>query len=390
MAEGSACMHKGNMVKLLLQPDDGIKPLLAGMDGAKKSIRILIFRFDRAEIEKALVDAVGRGVSVQALIAYTNRGEEKNLRRLEMRLLEKGITVTRTADDLVRYHGKMIIVDDKELYILGFNFTHLDIDLSRSFGIVSREPAVVKEAVRLFECDARRQPYTDSKSDDLIVSPVNARERLTKFIKDAKKRILLYEMKISDRDFIALLNKKISEGVEVRVLSRAAAKGGTVPVRRLSTRLHLRAILRDGDTAFVGSQSLRKLELEARREIGIIVHGKPLVKKMESVFEADWKKSEPVVEADAITNALHVPAKKVAKELAKHVSVKPVIEQVIDRVMEKHDDASFEPEEVAQTVREAFREEVQGAVVTALRDLVVQAVQDNHESNGGGGKTESK
>jgi cardiolipin synthase len=100
----------------MVQPDDGIEPLLTALRSAKKSILILIFRYDRSEIERALVEAVQRGVTVQALIAFTNRGEEKNLRKLEMRLLERGITVTRTADDLVRYHGKMFIIDRKELF----------------------------------------------------------------------------------------------------------------------------------------------------------------------------------------------------------------------------------------------------------------------------------
>ena len=75
-------------MKLLVQPEDGIKPLLEGLRKAKKTIHILIFRFDRPEIEKELVAAVQRGVTVHALIAYTNQGEEKNLRRLEMRLKE--------------------------------------------------------------------------------------------------------------------------------------------------------------------------------------------------------------------------------------------------------------------------------------------------------------
>lgn len=371
-------------VKVLIQPDDGIQPLLDGIEKAKKNIRILIFRFDRAEIEKALVAAVARGVTVQALIAHTNQGGDKNLRRLEMRLLEKGVTVTRTADDLVRYHGKMMIVDDKWLYVLAYNYTHLDIDLSRSFGIVTRTAGVVEEATRLFDADAHRQPYTESKDKDLVVSPVNARERLVDFIDGAKKQLLLYEMKISDREFVKLLDKKISEGVDVRVLSRASAKGGgSIPVRRMNTRLHLRAILRDGAAAFVGSQSLRKLELEARREIGVIVHDKAAIKKMEQVFEQDWKKSEPVIEQDAIANALAVPAKKVAKEVAKQVAVKPVVEQVLDKVLEANENASFEPEEVAQTVREAFREQVQGAVVSALRDLVVQTVKNEGKDSEG-------
>jgi cardiolipin synthase A/B len=369
---------KGPCVKLLIQPEDGIKRLLQALKNAKKSIRILIFRFDRSEIEKALVAALKRGVRVEALIAYTNQGEEKNLRRLESRLIAQGIMVTRTNDDLVRYHGKMFIIDDKILYVLGFNFTHMDIDLSRSFGIAISKPAVVKEAIRLFECDSRRQPYSlgSSANNDLVVSPINARKRLAEFIGDAKKRLLMYEMKISDREFVKLLNKKISEGVEVRILARTSAKGGAIPVRRVNMRLHLRAIMRDGEEAFIGSQSLRKLELEARREIGIIFKAKTIVKEMEEIFEKDWKSSEPVLEANHLAAALDIPANKVAKEVAKHIAIKPTMEQVLDKVIDAKSDASFEPAEVAQTVREAFRDEGHGAVVDALHELVVKPAQE--------------
>jgi phosphatidylserine/phosphatidylglycerophosphate/cardiolipin synthase-like enzyme len=360
-------------VKLLIQPDDGVKPLLDALNKAKRSIRILIFRFDRAEIEKALVAAAGRGVSVHALIAHTNRGEDGNLRRLEMRLLAQGITVARTSDDLVRYHGKMFVVDDKTLYLLGFNFTHLDIDLSRSFGLSIARPTLVKEAIRLFECDSRRQKYTGAKGD-LVVSPVNARKKLTDFIGGAKKTLMMYEMKVSDRDFLKLLNKKISDGVEMRILSRGAAKDSSIPARKLPSRLHLRCILRDGDTAFLGSQSLSKLELEARREIGVIFRDSAIVKKMEEVFEGDWKRSEPAIPSDAIS-ALNLPAKKVAKEVAKKIAIKPVVEQVLDKVMDPKSDVAFEPEEVAQTVRDAFRDEVHGAVATVLREMVANSVQ---------------
>lgn len=361
-------------MKLLVQPEDGIKPLLAAIDKAKKSIRILIFRFDRAEIQKALVAAVERGVAVKALIAYTNRGEEKNLRKLEMQMLERGITVSRTADDLVRYHGKMLIVDDKELYVLAYNFTHMDIDLSRSFGLCVKTPDMVKEAMNLFECDAHRQPYKPKGKTGLVVSPVNAREKLTDFIRKTKKRLFLYEMKISDRDFVKLLQQKISEGVEVRVLSRAATKSDSLPVRKLPTRLHARVMLRDGDTVFLGSQSLRKLELEARREIGLIVKDPKTVRQMEEIFEADWKTSEPAVPQNAIEAAFEVPAKKVAKELAKKIAVKPVLEKVLDRVIDIRDEAPFEPDEIAQTVRDAVRQEVHEAVADALRNLVQESV----------------
>ena len=77
-------------VDLIIQPDDGLTPLLQAVRHAKTKIDILIFRFDRAELEKALEAAVGRGVVVRALIAHTNRGGEKVLRKLELKMLAAG------------------------------------------------------------------------------------------------------------------------------------------------------------------------------------------------------------------------------------------------------------------------------------------------------------
>ena len=51
------------------------------------------------------------------------------------------------------------------------------------------------------------------------------------------------------------------------------------------------AIVRDGRRAFVGSQSLRKLELDERREVGLIVRAAPIVKEIQRVFEEDWAKT---------------------------------------------------------------------------------------------------
>ena len=79
---------------------------------------------------------------MRALIAHTNRGGEDRLRKLELRLLERGVTVSRTADDLARYHGKMLVADD-QLFVLGFNYTKLDIDKSRSFGLVTKNKGLI-------------------------------------------------------------------------------------------------------------------------------------------------------------------------------------------------------------------------------------------------------
>ena len=279
-------------MKLIIQPGEGVVPIVKAIRKAKRTVDIVIFRFDRAEVEKALDEAVDRGVKVRALIAHTNKGGEKTLRRLELRLLEYGATVARTADDLARYHGKLMIVDGAALHVYGFNYTKLDIDKSRSFGIITRDKKIVREAAQLFEADALRQSYTPTHPR-LVVSPENSRAVLTAFIKGAKKQLLIYDSHVSDNAVQKVLAERAKAGVEVRIIGALEKALPQVKIRALADlRLHVRAIVRDGRDAFVGSQSLRKLELEGRREVGIIVTNAGVVRKLQSVFETDWESAK--------------------------------------------------------------------------------------------------
>ena len=195
-------------------------------------------------------------------------------------MLEKGILVARTGDAFVRYHGKMMIVDREALHVYGFNFTALDLK-SRSFGIVTKDRQAVTEALRLFESDTLRQEYEPQEDGSFVVSPENAREMLATFIKRAKKQLLIYDPKITDLQMIRLINQRIKAGVDVRVIGKVGKRGGAMRVQKMPAhRLHVRAMVSDGDTAFVGSQSLRALELDARREIGLIVKEPKTVKQM--------------------------------------------------------------------------------------------------------------
>src|SRR5438067_7698514 len=164
-------------VELIVQPDDGIKPLLETIAAAQKSIDLMIFRFDLKSMEKELVAARERGVGVRALIAHESSQGDKRLRQLELHMLDKGILVARTGDAFTRYHGKMMIVDRDALHVYGFNFTALDLK-SRSFGIVTKDRRAVTEALRLFESDTLRQEYEPQEDGSFVVSPENAREIL--------------------------------------------------------------------------------------------------------------------------------------------------------------------------------------------------------------------
>ncbi|MEO8026253.1 MAG: phospholipase D-like domain-containing protein [Bryobacteraceae bacterium] len=279
---------EGLILKLLVQPRDGVGPLLAGIKSAKKSIDILIFRMDFNDIEAALIAASGKGIAVRALIAHTNRGGEPKLRSMEMRFLEAGITVGRTAADLTRYHGKMMIVDRRLLFLLSFNFVHLDIDHSRGFGVIAKNAKVVGEAVKLFEADLNRQTY-EAGLGTFIVSPTNARKELAAFLKQARKQLLIYDPDLADKQMIRILEDQAKAGIEVKVIGNMLAPSSNIAVAALTNiRLHTRTIIRDGRQAFIGSQSLRESELDERREIGMMVRTSTIVGELLATFEKDW------------------------------------------------------------------------------------------------------
>lgn len=278
-------------VELVVQPRDGIKAVVKAVEAAKKSVDLIIFRFDLKPLEKAVEDAVGRGVTVRALIAHTNSGGEKGLRQLELRMLKAGVTVSRTSGDLVRYHGKMMIIDREEVYVNGFNFTAKDLK-SRSLGLVSRDAKVVREALRLFEADAQREDF-EPNNEGFVISPENAREELATFIKRTKKSLVIWDPKVSDTQMLRLLGLRQKAGVDIRIIGSVGKRGNGLRVQKLpGLRLHVRAMVRDNEAAFVGSQSLRALELDARREVGLITKDPKVVKAMLEVFEADWVKTD--------------------------------------------------------------------------------------------------
>jgi cardiolipin synthase len=357
-------------VKVMVQPGDGVAPVVQAIDDAKKHVQIVIFRFDETEIERALAKAVDRGVRVQALIAHVNGSGGDSLRKLEQRLLADGVTVARTADRLARYHAKMMIADNT-LYLFSFNFTHQDIDRSRSFGAIISNPKLVEEASKVFEADVQRDSY-EAGCRELVVSPANSRKELTAFIEDAEQELLIYDPKISDPSMIRLLESRMKQGVDIRIIGAVTRKSAKLPARKMpEMRLHTRTMIRDRKTVFMGSQSLRTIELDGRREVGVIFEDRAAVKRIAAVFQSDWDLAgQPSNDDSEATPAVQV-AKKVAKAVAKGLpSVIPSVEQIVKEMAGKQQ-VNLDVQEVENALRDAVKE----AVRVAVQDVVEEAVE---------------
>jgi phosphatidylserine/phosphatidylglycerophosphate/cardiolipin synthase-like enzyme len=265
--------------------------LLAAIDSARRTLDLYVFRLDDQRVAEALKRAAKRGVAVRALVAHTRRGGEDGQRKLEVRLRRMRIAVSRSDDDLQRYHGKMAIVDNRRLLVLGYNFTRRDMEHSRSFGLVLDDRRSVAEAGRMYEADFARRAYVPEHGK-LVVSPFNSRTVLARIIQQARRQLLIYDKRLSDDLMLRLIERQARAGVEVRVIGGLERRMKGVAVAAFPGRLHVRAIIQDGRRLFVGSQSLRRIELDKRREIGAVISTATAVTRALKVFQRDWVASQ--------------------------------------------------------------------------------------------------
>ena len=149
--------------------------------------------------------------------------------------------MTRTDDELVRYHGKLILIDRVTLYVLGFNFTSNDVK-SRSFGVRTKNPKVLRDVLALLEADRTRGEFKPS-APDLVVSPQNARRRLTRFLRKARVSLDIYDPSVTDDGLIRVMKELAVKGVAIgsSVSSKRSGRETT------STRARSRSLARARD-----------------------------------------------------------------------------------------------------------------------------------------------
>ena len=111
---------------------------------------------------------------------------------------------------------------------------------------------------------------------------------------------------------VKLLRDRAAAGVDVKVIGKVVPPiAGITTAKPARLRLHVRAIVRDRKAVFVGSQSLRRPQIDGRREIGIISPRSKEAVAIARVFEQDWADAVPKAEArdkDVADQAAPAPA----------------------------------------------------------------------------------
>jgi cardiolipin synthase len=283
---------------LFVEPDDGRQPVIAEIDAARKSVDVMIYLMTDDAIVDALVNAERRGVEVRVILEQHPYGGFGNPEEVAQGLSGAGAEVKWSGSAFTFTHAKTIVVDRKVALIMNLNLTRSSFESNREFGVVTTWPGEVVAAQAIFDADwSGSNPAATGK---LVLSPINSREVLTDLIDGADQTLDIYLEVLRDPEAIDRLAEAEDRGVQVRIivspdrdpvaqeiLSDLVDRGAEV--RFISDPyIHAKAIVVDGERAFIGSQNFTATSMDENREIGLLVEDRPMLDRLHTIFDADF------------------------------------------------------------------------------------------------------
>lgn len=290
-------------ISLFYTPDMGKTPVLEGIKNAKSSIDIEVYTFSDSDVLSELVSAKKRGVKVRVILEENPYGGYSANKETKDKLSYYGIESKWDNKAYNFTHSKFMIIDNRTGYIMTLNLTKSAFTKNREFGLIINDEGVVKELSKIFEADWKRAPYNPTEGNPLVVSPENAREKISNLLKSANGEILVYAEEIQDPEIMDILKKRRAYGADVKVIiaDPTNIEGNDAAIKELklygidikyitSPFIHAKVIIVDRKYAFVGSENLSTNSLDNNREVGIIISNPEVIDKLREVFFWDFAK----------------------------------------------------------------------------------------------------
>lgn len=295
--------------KLFVMPDDGIQPVLAAISEAKRSIEIKMFLFSEARLINAVIEAHQRGVKTRVMLNPARSSGEADNDATHNLLAEAGVDVRPTDPDFHVTHEKSMVIDEQIAFIKSLNFAPKHFELTRDYAVATTHSEEVEEVLACFNADWDRRGFDGDMTSRLIWCRGNGREKIVRFIDRAEKSLLLQNERYQDMTVAEHLIRAHRRGVKIHLMSLSphALKGAKlqegvnalrmmedvgIKIHKLKgLHLHAKMLLADGERAIVGSMNFSPGSFDQRRELGIEVSNKHIVKRLRHVFEHDWKNS---------------------------------------------------------------------------------------------------
>ncbi len=297
---------------IIVFPDDTVKSIVEAIEGANKSILIKMFLFSDPELIQAVIDAKLRGVKVKVMLNPSRRSGEEENEDARTRLEAAGIEVRDTNPDFIITHEKSMVVDEKLAFVKSLNWETKNFTETRDYAIVTSHPHEVEEIILCFEADWHRKDFNPGEEARLIWCSLNGRERIARFIDQAKHTLFVQNERYQDLVIIERLVRAASRGVKVHVMvppphtvkmdKIVEGVGGLrimddvgIKIHKLKhLKLHGKMLLADGLRAIVGSINLAPGSFDHRRELAIEVHDDEVVERLQRIANHDWENSHPL------------------------------------------------------------------------------------------------
>jgi len=292
---------------LIVEPANGITPVLSMIRGAAKSIDLVIYELEDTQIENALSQAENRGVTVRVLLneGYYGAQPSASSAAAYQYLQSAGVSVRWTPSYFALTHQKTLVVDGNQAIIMTFNLTPQYYGADRDFGIVDNDIKDVTAIEAAFNDDWQDIKDTAGRGDDLVWSP-GADTAILSIINNSSQSLFIENEEMSDTAVINALIAAARRGINVELVMTyssdwtvnftklvAAGVGIRTYAGDAPLYIHAKLILSDGTSALIGSQNFSVSSLKYNRELGIILSDSNLLNSLSTTFQGDWIGSTP-------------------------------------------------------------------------------------------------
>ena len=321
---------------VIVEPDDGAKPIINFINNAKEKINIAIYQIIGyshkmdTPILNALAAAKKRGVAVRIILnnfknnTWPVHGKETLKKEIQWCRNNK-IQYRLSSKAFSYFHNKYVIIDERKALIMTGNLTADSFPPNgntRNFIVVDVCEAHAKYLSKLFSVDwknaRKNSAYAPKdKPADLLVNPNDGYSvyKIADEINKAKQSLDIYMMyfdESSPSKIVKAIRNAAERGVMVRLLCSSTQKLYVMrkkfgskrkgnykyskyfkfiiqPRKSVLPFIHAKVFIIDSKLAILGSMNMSYTSFYRNREVSLCLSSETEVKKIQNVFDSDWR-----------------------------------------------------------------------------------------------------
>jgi cardiolipin synthase len=308
---------------LIVEPDDGTKPVVDFIQSAEESLLIKQFTFTEEAFIEAVIDRQKAGVNVRVMLNPARSGGDRANDETFEALEKAKVPVKWANPKFYVTHEKSVVVDGQAALVATFNMHPKYFSLTRDYGIITRQPHRVAQITEVFDADWDERDWECSTYEGLLWSNSNSRYHMAQFIDTAKERLDIQHPKYVDAAILDRIMEAAERGVKVHVLCggkhgisdwdildtfaslRTLRRFGVKVHKQKNLRVHAKLLIADDSHALVGSMNIDRSAFDLRRELGITITDHEIVARLKEVFDTDWELSHHYEPPDPLDPSQH-------------------------------------------------------------------------------------